>query len=59
MSRHPGKRYLGDAVYASVEDGMIRLDCEAPPCVIYLEPGTVSALQVFIADVKAWVQDPS
>lgn len=58
MSRPiPPKRYLGDAVSVSVENGMYRLDCEAPPCIIYLEREVMNALRGYVADVEAWTRE--
>lgn len=47
------KRYLGDGVYADLENGMLKLtveDGEEVQHVIYLEPGTLSSLQDYIED---------
>lgn len=58
MSRlPPPKRYLGDAVSVSIENGMYRLDCEAPPCVIYLEREVMGALVSYVAECSVWIKE--
>jgi len=49
------KRYLGDSVYAEVEDGMIKLTTENgkiddPSNTIYLEPDVMIQLHRFATD---------
>ena len=47
------KRYLGDSVYAEVEDGMIKLTTEngeGPSNTIYLDPGVMIQLHRFATD---------
>mgnify|MGYP001591361240 CR=1 FL=1 len=51
------KQYLGDSVYADIEDGMVRLTTENgvpsdPQSVIYLEPEVIVALNNYILWVK-------
>lgn len=56
------KRYLGDGVYATVENGMIRLATEAPaghPNIIYLEPEVMQALQQYYEDALEAVRRAS
>jgi hypothetical protein len=46
------KVYLGDSVYAAVEDGMVRLTTEngfGPTNTIYLEPEVVVALLEYLS----------
>lgn len=55
------KRYLGDAVYAVVENGMIRLTTEdgpgpEPTNTIYLEVEVYQALVAFCEDARAATQ---
>ncbi len=48
--------YLGDSVYAEVEDGMIKLTTnngEGPSNTIYLEPPVYEALELFVASLRA------
>lgn len=46
--------YLGDAVYASYQQGQIKLRCEAPsePNVIYLDSKTYGALLNFVQELR-------
>lgn len=47
------KRYLGDSVYAAVENGMIKLTTEngdGPSNTIYLEPEVMIQLHRFATD---------
>ena len=49
------KRYLGDGVYAEIEDGMVKLTTEngiATTNTIYLEPGVMIQLQKFFEDAN-------
>ena len=54
--RPPEKRYLGDTVYVSFDGWIFRLDCEAPPCTIYLEPSVLLALEAYVRDTRAWIE---
>lgn len=51
------KQYLGDSVYADIENGMVKLTTENglpndPSNVIYMEPSIVVALNNYILWVK-------
>jgi hypothetical protein len=51
------KRYLGDSVYAEVEDGMVKVTThngypDDPRNVIFIEPSVMDALVQFYEDAK-------
>ena len=55
------KRYLGDSVYAEVEDGMVKLTThngypDDPRNVIFIEPSVMDALVQFYEDAKEAAQ---
>ncbi len=49
-----GETYLGDAIYASLVNGMIKLRCPAmsAPDAIYMEPEVLAAFMRFIAAIN-------
>lgn len=54
-SDSPAKRYLGDAVYAEIEDGMVKLTTEdgiQATNTIYLEPEVFNALCAYVDDIR-------
>ena len=54
-----GKRYLGDSVYAEIEDGMIKLTTDNGAGLsdtIYLEPDVYRALDEYYHDAVAAVE---
>lgn len=53
----PEKRYLGDAVSVSFDGFQLCLECEAPPCKIYLDPYVFKALEDYVGEVKAWAKE--
>ncbi len=51
-----GKQYLGDSVYADIQDGMIRLTTDngyGPSNTILLEPEVYDALAQYVERIKA------
>ena len=55
------KVYLGDSVYADIEDGMLKLTTENgyaddPRNVIFLEPEVYSALTKYVHTKWEWLQ---
>ena len=58
----PQKTYIGDSVYADVEDGMIKLTTEnggpdGPSNTIYLEPRVFESLCDYVKYVKEEVAE--
>ena len=51
--------YLGDAIYASLVNGMIKLRCPAmsAPDAMYMEPQVLAAFLRFIASVNRGEQE--
>ena len=49
------KEYLGDSVYAAIENGMVKLTTEngdGPSNTIFLELGVIDALNLYVERVK-------
>jgi hypothetical protein len=50
------KEYLGDGVYAEIENGMVKMTTEdgiSVTNIIYLEPAVYEALKRYVSRVKA------
>lgn len=49
--------YLGDSVYAEIEDGMLKLMTDngyGPSNIIFLEPKVYAALTLLVERIKPW-----
>lgn len=55
------KEYLGDSVYAEIENGMVKLTTEngfGPSNEIFLEPEVINALNRYVEWVKSLTSPP-